>query len=114
MKRECWAKRARDISTAASDRGRLPTPTGRAFASRLPSEAADAEEAVEEAEWIADAHERLASLKLAERRALVLIAAGYSYKEIAEMNEWTLTKVNRCAAEGRARLRELQNSSAPR
>ncbi len=41
----------------------------------------------------------------AERRALVLIAAGYSYKEIAEMNQWTLTKVNRCAAEGRAAFR---------
>jgi DNA-directed RNA polymerase specialized sigma24 family protein len=32
---------------------------------------------------------------------------GYSYREITEMTGWTFTKVNRCSAEGRARLREL-------
>jgi RNA polymerase sigma factor (sigma-70 family) len=49
----------------------------------------------------------LAQLKPQERRALVLRAEGYSYAEICEITGWTHTKVNRCLAEGRARLREL-------
>ncbi len=49
----------------------------------------------------------LQRLKPDERRALVLRAEGYSYAEICEMNGWTYTKVNRCLAEGRARLRQL-------
>jgi len=47
----------------------------------------------------------MAQLKQAERDALVLLALGYSYKEIAEIQGWTRTKVNRCLAEGRAALR---------
>jgi RNA polymerase sigma factor (sigma-70 family) len=50
----------------------------------------------------------LARLKPAERRALVLRAEGYSYREICVLTGWTYTKVNRCLAEGRARLRELR------
>lgn len=56
------------------------------------------------------AHERaraLRRLKPAEQRALVLLGVGYSYAEICELTGWTYTKVNRCLAEGRARLREL-------
>jgi RNA polymerase sigma factor (sigma-70 family) len=49
----------------------------------------------------------LAGLKPDERRALVLRACGYSYLEIGELTGWTHTKVNRCLAEGRARLRRL-------
>jgi RNA polymerase sigma factor (sigma-70 family) len=49
----------------------------------------------------------LQRLKPDERRAIVLRAEGYSYAEICEMNSWTYTKVNRCLAEGRARLRQL-------
>jgi RNA polymerase sigma factor (sigma-70 family) len=45
------------------------------------------------------------SLKPDERRALLLLGAGLSYKEIGELNGWTWTKVNRCIAEGRAALR---------
>lgn len=109
LKRECWAKRAREHLDRRVGQGAAADPDGSGFCiADLHSEAADAEEAIEEAEWIADAHERLASLKLAERRALVLIAAGYSYKEIAKMNQWTLTKVNRSAAEGRAALKKDQ------
>jgi DNA-directed RNA polymerase specialized sigma24 family protein len=33
------------------------------------------------------------------------LALGYSYREIAERQGWTYTKVNRCVAEGRAALR---------
>lgn len=50
----------------------------------------------------------LAALKPAERIALLLFAAGYSYREIAELRDWTYTKVNRCIAEGRAALRRMQ------
>jgi RNA polymerase sigma factor (sigma-70 family) len=49
----------------------------------------------------------MALLRPDERRALLLIAAGYSYAEIGRICGWTKTKINRCAAEGRARLRGL-------
>jgi RNA polymerase sigma factor (sigma-70 family) len=46
-------------------------------------------------------------LKPDERTALILFGLGCSYAEIAELRGWTMTKVNRCIAEGRARVREL-------
>jgi len=49
----------------------------------------------------------LARLKPDEQRALVLFGGGHSYREICELTGWTYTKVNRCLAEGRARLRQL-------
>jgi RNA polymerase sigma factor (sigma-70 family) len=49
----------------------------------------------------------LAVLKPDERRAIILQARGYSYAEICELTGWTYTKVNRCLAEGRSRLRQL-------
>jgi RNA polymerase sigma factor (sigma-70 family) len=61
-------------------------------------------------ERVAAAAAALAQLKPDERLAIVLQAHGYSYAEIAELCEWTYTKVNRCLAEGRARLRELQTT----
>jgi RNA polymerase sigma factor (sigma-70 family) len=48
----------------------------------------------------------LLALKPDERRALLLFGAGLSYDEIAELNQWTYTKVNRCISEGRAALRK--------
>lgn len=68
------------------------------------------EEPVERYERLEELRERaatLASLKRDERIALVLLAAGYSYREIGERQGWTYTKVNRCIAEGRLRLSEL-------
>lgn len=44
-------------------------------------------------------------LKPDERTALILLAFGYSYREIAARQGWTRTKVNRCLAEGRQALR---------
>lgn len=49
----------------------------------------------------------LRRLKADERRALVLKGHGYSYAEICQVTGWTHTKVNRCLAEGRARLRQI-------
>jgi RNA polymerase sigma factor (sigma-70 family) len=43
----------------------------------------------------------LRRLKPQEIRALQLQFEGYSYKEIAAITSWSMTKVNRCLAEGR-------------
>jgi RNA polymerase sigma factor (sigma-70 family) len=64
-------------------------------------------EHAERRERVAEAARLLARLKRDERRAIVLQAEGYSYAEICELTGWTYTKVNRCLAEGRARLRVL-------
>ena len=64
-------------------------------------------ERAERREWALARARTLHLLKPDERRALVLRGEGYSYAEISELTEWTHTKVNRCLAEGRARLRGL-------
>lgn len=50
----------------------------------------------------------LDQLKPDERTTLILIGLGISYAEISELRGWSRTKINRCAAEGRVRLRELE------
>jgi RNA polymerase sigma factor (sigma-70 family) len=67
----------------------------------------DPHEQLERGERVEEAVRLLNRLKPHERLALVLQAYGYSYAEIRELCGWTYTKVNRCLAEGRARLREL-------
>jgi RNA polymerase sigma factor (sigma-70 family) len=52
-----------------------------------------------------EAMRALRRLKPSERIALFLQAYGYTYAEIQRHCGWTYTKVNRCLAEGRARLR---------
>lgn len=77
---------------------------GSAFLSswrRGPSEFAELESELSER------RELLACLKPDERRAIVLVGLGYSYKEIGERCGWTHTKINRCLAEGRAALRKM-------
>jgi RNA polymerase sigma factor (sigma-70 family) len=64
-------------------------------------------ERAERRDRVAAVAQALAELKPDERLAIVLQAQGYSYAEIGELCRWTYTKVNRCLAEGRARLREL-------
>jgi RNA polymerase sigma factor (sigma-70 family) len=66
-----------------------------------PAERAEREEALGRfcAAW--------ARLKPDQRTALLLLALGYSYREIAARQGWTNTKVNRCLSEGRAALRAL-------
>lgn len=48
---------------------------------------------------------RMMRLKPDERRALSMIAFGYSYHEIGERFGWSYRKVSRCLVEGRAALR---------
>jgi RNA polymerase sigma factor (sigma-70 family) len=69
-------------------------------------------EHAERRDRVAAAARALAVLKPDERLAIVLQAHGYSYAEICELCGWTYTKVNRCLAEGRARLRRLAQASA--
>lgn len=71
----------------------------------LAGEAPDPAELAERAERVGAARAALRRLKAAERLAILLFAEGYSYAEIGELCGWTYTKVNRCLAEGRARLR---------
>jgi RNA polymerase sigma factor (sigma-70 family) len=52
-----------------------------------------------------EARRRLGALKVNERRAVVLHAAGFTYGEIGERCGWTRTKVNRCLYEGRRALK---------
>jgi DNA-directed RNA polymerase specialized sigma24 family protein len=67
---------------------------------------------VERAEQYAAYTALLARLKPDERTALLLLALGYSYREIGELRGWTHTKVNRCLSEGRAALRESGSGEA--
>lgn len=55
---------------------------------------------------------RVAEIKPAERQAISDLAAGLSYSEIQEKHGWSFTKVNRCLAEGRERLRALGGAAA--
>ncbi len=73
----------------------------------LADERADTEELIERAEALEGRIALLGELKPAERTTLILIGLGASYAEIAELRGWSRTKINRCAAEGRVRLREL-------
>ena len=106
-KREAWAKRKGEHLDRRVGQEAAPDSDEPGFSvAEIPSEATGTEEMIERAESTVDARERLAALKPAERRALVLIAAGFSYQEVGEMNAWSYTKVNRSAAEGRAALRK--------
>ena len=73
--------------------------------------AAGPDERAERRERVAAAARPSLELKPDERLAIVLQAQGYSYAEIGELCGWTYTKVNRCLAEGRARLREVAAAS---
>ena len=76
-------------------------------AAGIPCDSPGPVERAEQRERFAAAAALLARLKPDERTAIALQAEGYSYREICERTGWTFTKVNRCLAEGRARLRQL-------
>lgn len=77
----------------------------------IPSQGSGPAERVEKRELIDRSREALATLKPHELKALTQLAEGYSYTEIASLNGWTRTKVNRCLAEGRARFRSVFRQS---
>jgi RNA polymerase sigma factor (sigma-70 family) len=80
-------------------------------AAREPSHEDSPEERCERDEELGRKREVLRSLKPAEQRSLTLLAAGYSYAEIAERTGYSERKVNRSLAEGRERFRALIASS---
>jgi RNA polymerase sigma factor (sigma-70 family) len=82
-----------------------------AWLARLPTPSAGPSERLERSEEIARSREAIRALKPAERRALTLLAAGYSYAEIGEITGFSQTKINRCLAEGRERFRRIVASS---
>lgn len=93
-KREAWAVRR------ARERLAVEEPPARRSGGPEPADRAERRERVV---LVARA---LATLKPAERRAIALLAAGLSYREIGELCGWSHTKVNRSLAEGRAALRD--------
>jgi RNA polymerase sigma factor (sigma-70 family) len=115
LKRRCWAiNRSRRLDRRAGHWVDRDSGEPRFSVASLPTQAAGPEETIERAEYVLAARERLAVLKPAERTALLLFGLGYTYQEIAAMNRWTYTKVNRCIAEGRARLRANAATEQPR
>lgn len=105
LKRRCWAlyrgqrkawQHTIDLDTAAQ---------GASRADLLVDLSLRPDELTEAAESLVGMRCQLARLKPQERQALGLFAVGYSYREICDLTGWTRTKVNRCLAEGRARLR---------
>jgi RNA polymerase sigma factor (sigma-70 family) len=104
LKRRCWALYAR--------RRKGARPIGHGRLERVADLGARApQELCEVSEEVARLAHDLAELTADERRALALLALGYSYREIGEACNWTYTKVNRCLAEGRARLRRLADAA---
>jgi RNA polymerase sigma factor (sigma-70 family) len=101
LKRRCWALHRHQRMRAAARRE--DNGEGLPDRRRLPDELAEVTEAV------AKIRRLLTELKPAERKALGLLALGYSYREICDATGWTYTKVNRCITEGRATLRRAQS-----
>jgi RNA polymerase sigma factor (sigma-70 family) len=86
---------------------RTPDQHDDSWESSVRDPGASLEEQVEDREWVRTCGELLDELKADERTALLLIAFGLSYREVAEQQGWSETKTSRCAVEGRAHLREL-------
>ncbi len=96
----------REALAVRRSRERLLSGSGDDPAERLLCERPEVPERIERREHAIERLRSLTSLKPDERRAIVLQARGYSYAEITTITGWSHTKVNRCLAEGRARLRE--------
>ncbi|MBK8293916.1 MAG: sigma-70 family RNA polymerase sigma factor [Solirubrobacterales bacterium] len=77
----------------------------------IPSASDGPDEHAVKREKVARSREALSRLKPHELKALTMLAEGYSYAEIADINRWTRTKVNRCLAEGRQRFRSVFSDS---
>jgi RNA polymerase sigma factor (sigma-70 family) len=108
LKRECWARARSAHVQRSAGQERNPDLDELGFTlDDFEHPGASPEGAAELAERVAETRQYLAQLKPQERRAISLKALGYSYKEIGQITGWTFTKINRCIAEGNARLRQL-------
>lgn len=72
-------------------------------------------EQAEQRERLRTGAEAMRRLKPHEMRCLLLLAEGFSYKQICEETGWTYTKVNRCLTEGRraflTRIGEIESGA---
>jgi RNA polymerase sigma factor (sigma-70 family) len=103
LKRKCWAQRRCEHLDRRS--GWEASPNSGEQASSLESVPSRLSDTPERTGRHLEARGALAALNPAERRALSLLAAGYSYAEIGELTGYSYTKTNRLLAEGRAKLR---------
>jgi RNA polymerase sigma factor (sigma-70 family) len=111
LKRECWGRRKRE----RLDRRALPNGDPEALddvIASIPDTAHTPDARAELADRAAEIGRHMAALKPQERRALSLLALGFTYREIGELTGWTYTKINRCIAEGRARIRALDSNGS--
>ncbi len=92
--------------------GAVAPESGEDWVTLIPAGGEGPAERVERRETIARSREAMRALKPQERRALSLLAEGYTYAEIGEITGFSHTKVNRCLAEGRERFRNLLSRSA--
>jgi RNA polymerase sigma factor (sigma-70 family) len=108
LKRECWQRRKREhLDRRVGQEADLANGELGCALELIPDPAHGPQHSALLSERAAEVKRQLAQLKPQERRALSLLALGYSYEEIGGITGWTYTKINRCIAEGRARLREL-------
>lgn len=106
LRRWCWAARDRHwrADRAGVTANGLAAPDeGWWGERRLAVEDGDAASRLDRIDGVSAGMKRL---KPDQRRALSLLAYGYSYAEIGEITGFSQTKINRCLAEGRAALRE--------
>jgi RNA polymerase sigma factor (sigma-70 family) len=99
LKRRCWAAARHQLPLQPNDQDTLSGP---------PNHQTPTDELVELAHEATLIRRAFQTLKPQERRALSLLALGYTYRDIADLTGWTYTKVNRCITEGRAALRSHQ------
>lgn len=109
IKHEAWSQRRRtyrkrEIPICTEEPGQQEE--GHDLAACHPDPGPDPSERVLDLEDLAQVRSHLRELKPDERTALGLLAFGYSYAEIAAINGWTRTKVNRCIGEGREAVRK--------
>jgi DNA-directed RNA polymerase specialized sigma24 family protein len=112
VKREAWgiARRAHRHRERGFEDFRATDGSPCDLSSQLPDDAPPLAEQLQERIDLQKRLQLLSALKPDERTALLLVALGYSYREIADLRDWILTKVNRCIAEGRATLRSMSPS----
>jgi RNA polymerase sigma factor (sigma-70 family) len=111
VKREAWRIRKRASRRRELSFDRLQgADSEQSYLELMPSESPGPAELAIRAENLDERQAMLAQLKSDQRRALGLLAAGFSYREICQITGWTYTKVNRSVAEGRVALRSRNSS----